>query len=117
MIEHKSPVTMILLTMVTCGFYGIVWFLNIAKDIQTACGNVDEPNGTKDLLLTLVTCGLYGIYCWFKYATLLNEGIQAQGKPVNENLPVICLVSCLLGFGIVAPFLIQSELNKLAIAN
>ena len=113
MVEHRDPIKMIIFSILSCGIYGIVWFLNIAKDLQTIRGS-DEPNGGKDLVLSIVTCGLYGMYCWYKYPQLVNEALQAQGKEVNENLPVICLVCCLFGFGIVAPFLVQSELNKFA---
>ena len=45
---------------------------------------------------------------------MLNETLQAKGMAVNENLPVICLVVCFVGVGFIAPFMIQTELNKLA---
>ena len=47
------------------------------------------------IILSIVTCGIYGIY-W------------------SSNSGILYLILCLLGLGIIAWALMQSELNKFA---
>ena len=68
MITKRSIGVAILLSIVTCGIYGIYWMVVVTDDTNKA---INDPNGTSGgiaVLLSIVTCGIYGIY-W-----LINKG-------------------------------------------
>ena len=58
MVKNKNIVVCILLSIITCGIYGIIWFINMTDD--AAYVNDDhELSGGKAFLFTLITCGIY----------------------------------------------------------
>src|SRR5947209_2762691 len=58
--QERSIGMCILLTLVTCGIYGIVWMYQIGTDLKNVLGR-DEPNPGLDIILSLVTCGIWGL--------------------------------------------------------
>ena len=55
MVKNKNIVVCILLSIITCGIYGIIWFINMTDD--AAYVNDDhELSGGKAFLFTLITC-------------------------------------------------------------
>ncbi|HZS45695.1 MAG TPA: DUF4234 domain-containing protein [Blastocatellia bacterium] len=109
---ERSIATSIILTLVTCGIYGLVWFYAVGKDIRDYLGRGD-PNPGMDILLMIVTCGIWGLYIMYKYPTQINEMLQKRGLPTNDNLPLISIILGVCGLGIVSLAMMQSELNKL----
>ena len=108
--QKKNIVTCILLTIVTCGIYGIVWFINITNDVGTASGDSNFRGG-KAFLLTLVTCGIYG-FVW-AYTLGKNVGVIKQKlNGTSDDSSVLFLILHLLGLGIVNYCLAQSEVNN-----
>ena len=108
--EKREPVTIILLTIVTCGIYGIWWYYTYASEVKNALGRQDINPGM-DLVLTFVTCGIYGIYAFFyKYPKLIMEMQQRAGLPPNDFSTLVLVLG--LVFAPAAIFIIQSELNK-----
>ena len=63
MVKNRNIALCIILSLVTCGIYGLYWFVCLTDDTNTISG---EPgtSGVVALVLTIVTCGIYGIY-WF----------------------------------------------------
>lgn len=55
--ERSLPVS-ILLTIITCGIYGIYWFIVLTDEVNQHSGE-DDTSGGIAFLLTLVTCGIY----------------------------------------------------------
>ena len=55
MVKEKNIVTNIILSIVTCGIYGIVWFIQMTDDARDVSGD-STLSGGKAFLLTLVTC-------------------------------------------------------------
>ena len=55
MIQKRNIVTCILLSLVTCGIYGIVWFINMTDDVAYLSED-PEMSGGKAFLFTLITC-------------------------------------------------------------
>ena len=39
----------IILTLVTCGIYGIYWFIAITDDARLASGDTQAPSGLKEV--------------------------------------------------------------------
>jgi hypothetical protein len=109
---ERSIATSVILTIVTCGIYGLIWMYAIGKDIRDNLGR-EDPNPGMDILLTLVTCGIWGIYLMYKYPTMINEMAHKRGLPANESLPLISILLGILGLPVVSFALMQSELNKI----
>ena len=112
MIKRRDIVTSILLSFVTCGIYGIFWFISITDDARIVSGD-DRLSGGKCFLLTLVTCGIYGFY----WAYLMGKAImQAKAKndmPADDNA-MLYLILQIFGLGIVVYCLVQNDLNAIA---
>lgn len=112
MVKERNIVTAIILSIVTCGIYGIVWMIGITDD---AAYLNDDKNmkGVTVFLLGLVTCGIYYFYWYFKMGKTMNEIGNKKGVQIADN-SVLYLILGIFGLGIVNYCLIQSDLNKFA---
>ena len=113
MIERRNIAVCIVLTLVTCGIYGIYWIVCLTNDVNTVSGDVNGTSGGMVVLLTIVTCGIYGIYWAYKQGEKLDFTKNNRGIP-SSNTGVLYLILQIFGFGIIAYALMQNELNKLA---
>ena len=113
MIERRNIAVCIVLTLVTCGIYGIYWIVCLTNDVNTVSGDVNGTSGGRVVLLTIVTCGIYGIYWAYKQGEKLDFTKNNRGIP-SSNSGVLYLILQIFGFGIIAYALMQNELNKLA---
>lgn len=113
MIERRNIAVCIVLTLVTCGIYGIYWIVCLTDDVNTVSGDVNGTSGGMVVLLTIVTCGIYGIYWAYKQGEKLDFTKNNRGIP-SSNSGVLYLILQIFGFGIIAYALMQNELNKLA---
>jgi hypothetical protein len=108
--EERSVVLNIILTILTCGLYGLVLLYKIGDELNTHQGKNQIKPGL-DLLLTIVTCGFWGIWLMYKYPRVLQEITAEESRPVVD-LTVPCLILTIFGLQIVALAILQSELNK-----
>lgn len=112
MIEQRNIAVCIVLSVVTCGIYGIYWFICLSNDANTASGTFGTSGGTA-FILTLITCGIYGLYWAYKQGEKIDSAKNSRGIP-SSNSGILYLVLSIFGLGIVAYALMQDELNKLA---
>ena len=112
MIQKRDIVVSILLSIVTCGIYGIYWFITLTDDASKVN---DDPDftGVKAFLFTLVTCGIYGIYWAYKIGKEIYKANQKRGNNVSDNSTLYVILS-IFGFSIVVYCLAQNDLNTLA---
>ena len=57
----RDMVMAIVLSFLTCGIYGIYWFITMTDDSNTLVDNKTASGGTA-FLYCLVTCGIYFFY-------------------------------------------------------
>ncbi len=114
MVQERNIAVAIILSFVTCGIYGLYWFVCLTNDTNTVSGE-EGTSGGLALVLTLVTCGIYGLYWAYKCGEKLDIAKQKRGIPAS-NGGVLYLILFIFG-GIIAYALIQNELNKLASSN
>ena len=113
-VQKRNIVTCIILSLVTCGIYGIIWFVNMVNDVNTVCQDEKSNQGGGTVfLLTLVTCGIYGIIWYYNAGKRMNVAGTKYNLAISDN-SVMYLVLSLIGLGIVNYCLIQSDLNKYA---
>lgn len=112
MIQKRNIAVCIILFIVTCGIYGIYWFICLNNDTNTA-SNTFGTSGGVAFLLTLVTCGIYGIYWAYKQGEKIDVAKRNRGIS-SSNSGILYLILSLFGFSIIAWALMQNELNQLA---
>ncbi len=110
----RDLVMAIVLSLVTCGIYGIYWFICLVNDLNAASGETSDQNGVTVWLLTLVTCGIYGIFWMYKAGNKMNTAKAMRGMATDPNAGIIYLILMFFGLGIVSYALIQNDLNKMA---
>lgn len=112
MIEKRNIAVCIILSIVTCGIYGIYWFIKLNDDTNTASCTYGTSGGMA-FLFTLITCGIYGIYWAYKQGEKIDAAKNSRGIP-SSNSGILYLILSIFGLSIVAWALMQSELNQMA---
>ncbi len=108
--EERGVAVTILLTIFTCGIWGLVVQYKIGEELNRHQGK-SQINAGLDLVLLFVTCGIWGIYMMYKYPKVLQEITIEEEMPVVD-LTVPCILLSIFGLHIVALALLQNELNK-----
>lgn len=116
-IQERSIATNVILSLVTCGIYGIYWFITLTNDTKMVSSDM-EFSGGKYFLLNLITCGIFGIYWAYKLGKNINNAKMSLGLP-TEDLPTLYLILMALNYftgitGFVTYCLAQNELNEIA---
>ncbi len=112
-VTYRSIATCIILSILTCGIYYIVWAVMVIDDLNFASGRQNESNGFTVWLLGLVTCGIYTLFWLYNAGAKVGEVQRRSGLYRREEGDVY-LILALFGLGIVAYAMIQNELNKVA---
>ncbi len=102
----------IILTFVTCGIYGIYWFIVMTDEMNLASNKQNPTSGGMAFLFTFLTCGIYGYYWAYRMGEQVDELKQYRGIQ-SSNTGILYLLLCIFGLSIVTYALIQSELNTM----
>lgn len=111
-IAKREIIVALLLSLITCGIYGIYWFITMTDESNKVSGD-NSTSGGMAFLFTILTCGIYSIYWYYK----MGQKLYLAGKTYNKNISdnsILYLILGLFGFGIVSYCLIQNDLNKFA---
>lgn len=111
MVKERSVVLCIILSIITCGLYGIYWFISLTNDVNYISGE-EGTSGGLAFLLTIITCSIYGFYWAYKMGEKLDTAKQKKGIPAG-NGGILYLILFIFG-GFIAYAVIQHEVNKLA---
>lgn len=90
MIKERSIVLYIILSIITCGIFGLYWFVCITEDTNAAA-DVAGTSGGLALLFTIITCGIYGFY--WAYKSVKSSTLQRKNAvclPVTEESFIFC---------------------------
>ena len=108
-IKNRNIVTCIILTVITCGIYGIYWAIMLAKEAVSVKDPADS--GVLEIVLMLFLPFLG----FFLAEKKLSEGCAAKGI-THSDRSIVYLILGLVGLGIVNFCMMQSDLNGLATA-
>lgn len=109
MYQRRSVISVVLLTFITCGIYGIFWLYYSTRDIKAYLGEDGSVGGE---ILLMIICAPYVIYWYYKYSQKIAEAYEKAGlRPKDDS--VICVILGIFGLGIVSMCIIQSNLNDL----
>lgn len=112
MVQRRDIAVAIILSLVTCGIYGIYWFIKLNDEINTITGNTQDTSGGVAFLLSIVTCGIYTFFWMYKMGEKLDNHYVANGM-ASGSRGVLYLVLSLFGLGIVSYALMQDSVNKI----
>lgn len=113
MIKERNIAVSILLSIVTCGIYSIIWFISLTDEVSAASEDSSLPSGAMAFLLTLVTCGIYGYYWAYKMGKATLAANEKRGITASDN-SILYIILAVFGLQIVNYALIQNELNAMA---
>lgn len=111
MIYHKRrsiPVA-IVLSLVTCGIYGLYWYVCITDEVASACDD-HSISGVSTLIFTIITCGIYQLYWAYKIGNLSAQLKARRGYPADSQ-GILFIILAVLGLNIVNMAIVQDELN------
>ncbi len=106
-IKSRNIVTCIILTIITCGIYGIYWVICMARE------SVSVKDPSDSAVLEIVLMLFLPFLGFFLSEQKFAAGCQEKGIPHKDN-SVLYLILGLIGLGIVNYCMMQSDLNKLA---
>ncbi len=112
-IEKRDIAMCIILTIVTCGIYGLYWFICLTDETNSISNEEKTSSGGIAFLLTLLTCGIYSFYWSYKLGKKLYEAGKIYSIDVSDNSALYLILS-IFGLGIVSYCLAQNDLNKFA---
>lgn len=112
-IEQRNLALCIILSIITCGIYGLYWIYTMTEDVNRLSGNPNATSGGIVILLGIVTCGIYIWYWLYKQGDTLDQIKTQRGVP-SSNSGILYLILGIVGLSIVSYALIQNELNNLA---
>lgn len=108
--KTRSPIVVILLSIVTCGIYMFVWAYSVANDINKVVGKEQISPVLFLVSFFIPYLPLYGYY-------QLDQGFVKVSQSENlqyESKFILWLVLMLVGLGyLIACFQTQETLNKI----
>ena len=104
----RDIVVSVLLTIVTCGIYGIYWFIKMTDEVNVAACTPSDTSGGVAFLFSLITCGIYEIYWAYKIGNKLDNCTNQ-----NSSRGLTYLLLSIFGLSIIAYALIQDSINKM----
>ncbi|MEE1219681.1 MAG: DUF4234 domain-containing protein [Ruminococcus sp.] len=113
MVQRKNIGLAIVLSIVTCGIYGIYWFITLTDDVNKLDQQEKCTSGGMAFLLSIVTCGIYMFYWLYKQGERIDRAANARGID-SSNSSILYIVLSVIGLSIVAYCLMQDKINKMA---
>lgn len=107
-VTEKNIAVAIILSIVTCGIYALIWLCNINDDINTLADDTTATSGGMVILFSFLTCGIYTFFWMYK----MGEKCDRISGKQNGNSGILYLVLTLFGLGIVCYGLMQDTINN-----
>ncbi len=103
----------ILLAIITCGIYDLVWDYRMGCEIRDHV----RPQGLNiglDIFFMIITCNIYYFFWIYKMGRILREqeAICFPGQAPGVAEPWLLLVAAIFGATIVSDAILQHDLNR-----
>ena len=116
-IQERSPIVVILLSVVTCGLYALYWIYKMSQEIQMVEKERESTSPGLELLLCIVTCGLYTYYWYYKYAKkiyVIQDDLDI--RPAEDN-GILYIILAVFQLHIISMAIMQASFNKVILTN
>lgn len=110
--QNRSVATVIILTIITCGIYGLYWVYVTAEALEKE-GQTGQMAPAIQLVLSLFWFG--GLFVGMAADKNLNSIKARRGLPTTDNQVVYILIGLIIP--IVLYGIIQNEINQLTSAD
>lgn len=111
-IDRMSFITVLLLTVVTCGIYGIYWMVTFADKVHALVGRQTTASGIKLILYTICSCGIYALYFYAEMGNSLNEAHDQRGMYGHRVSQGVTIILMLFGLGIIPMYQLIQAFNE-----
>ena len=115
-VKEKSIGLCVVLSIVTCGIYGIYWLYTIAHDLNDLCESQNQEKGAEPglvVVLGIVTCGIYSLYYLWKAGKMVASLTRSNGQHPSDD-SIVLMVLALLQLSLVSYCILQSHINGFA---
>lgn len=114
-IQTRSIVSCIILTIVTCGIYGILWFGNLNDEANFLSEERTPTSGGIAFLLCIFTCGIYYFFWAYNQGTKIDRAyiIRNQTPPKHGILYLVLTFVPYVG-GLLTYCIMQNDINYIA---
>lgn len=115
-VKEKSIGLCVVLSIVTCGIYGIYWLYTIAHDLNDLCESQNQEKGAEPglvVVLGVVTCGIYSLYYLWKAGKMVASLTRSNGQHPSDD-SIVLMVLSLLQLSLVSYCILQSHINGFA---
>lgn len=118
--QKRSPASVLILAIVTCGIYLFFWYYAVYRELEILDGRTPTGNSySLDLLLSLITCGVWGIYVDYKISEQLGSIQTRLGMKTTDNTMAVVLLDVASYVTIFFTYFVtsaiqQDELNRIA---
>ena len=98
--QVRNPIVVYILTLVTCGLYGLFWIKTTSEEMNAALGR-EEFNPTMEVVLSLVTCGIWMLWWDWRASEASVEVCRTFGvEPKFESAIAFVITWFFFGVGI-----------------
>ena len=115
-VKEKSIGLCVVLSIVTCGIYGIYWLYTIAHDLNDLCESQNQEKGAEPglvVVLGIVTCGIYSLYYLWKAGKMVSSLTRSNGHHPSDD-SIVLMVLSILQLSLVSYCILQSHINGFA---
>ena len=120
-IQRREPAFVLVLSIVTFGFYLPFWYHGVYRDLQTLDGRTPTGRGYwLDFLFVIVTFGIYGIWVDYQISRQICEFEERHGFGQVEDTSIIAVLLDVAAYvtvfftNFVTSAIQQDQLNRLA---
>ncbi|TCT16116.1 uncharacterized protein DUF4234 [Natranaerovirga pectinivora] len=110
--EKRSIGVSILLSIITCGIYNLIWMYSMADDLIKFTDDADGEGAGVEILLGIVTCGLYFFYWYYKMGKRIYKAELKANKHASDD-SILYLILAIFRLGIISNAIIQSKINQI----
>ena len=101
----RGVMTVILLSIFTCGIYAIYWYYVTAEELNRVEQKEPITNYILAIVFGIFSCGLYLIFWQYKFYKKIDAVTGETNMTIN-------FVLSLLGLSIVSQAIVQSSINN-----
>ena len=99
-IQKRDIALSIVLTVITCGIYGLYWMYKLTNEIHALSGKPRTVDGGTAVLYTILTCSLYFYYWLYKIGGELVELRRENGLPPdsvsNKTYTIVTIIMTII---------------------
>ncbi|MBO6148378.1 MAG: DUF4234 domain-containing protein [Lachnospiraceae bacterium] len=108
---NRNIAVCIILSIVTCGIYGLYWLYCLNEEINSLSGETNATNGVMVIVFSIITCNIYMWFWLYKMGERVDRIKRNYGMG-ESNSALMYLILALFGLNIIDYALMQDTINS-----